>query len=682
MLTPIVFDNSTVAHLSQVHHNSRLVALSLLLALTSSCAAFLMAHINRQAAALSHRRVSLLCSSLVLGLGIWSMHFIGMLAMDRPPPISYSLLGTGVSIACGIGTAWFTLWSLQQQPLSNQRIVSSSLLVSLGLTAMHYIGIASMPLPDKVAFQFPWAFASFAAGLAFVLGAFMTQRWICHRKAATTRWYQRCLPALLMTAAISSMHYGSMHALRIAENSPPGNTSAVHGLYINDNHALALIIAALALGLFLVLGLLNAILRYRDLWRAVSVRDARLNATVETAADGVITIDEKGIVQDFNAAAQRIFGYSRDEVIGHNISMLMPSPLAEQHNGHLLKHIGQPNKPITVNGREVVGLRKDGRHVPLQMTIGKALTTSGTLFVGFLQDISERKRTDAQLRIAASVFQHVKEGVAIVDANHNISDVNPAFERMMEKSREQCIGVGLESFYEDADGSEDMSKLWQTVATQHYWQHEIMLMRSNRTMWMQRLSISAVLNEFQRPHHFIAVISDVSVRTEPDLTLLHTELHDRETSLPSEKLFMDRLSNSLLTARQKSNHVGVAIIQLIPYPTPASQPKVHNYGSVLRQLSQLLQHQLRSTDTLARIGEDQLALLLLGIKDAQSFGARMQALSESIRAAQVNYDKFEIKELKLGFISTLQFRGTATELMELAVEELSATGSSFNSLLH
>ncbi len=126
--------------------------------------------------------------------------------------------------------------------------------------------------------------------------------------------------------------------------------------------------------------------------------------------------------------------------------MLMPSPLAEQHDAHLLKHVGHPEKAITVTDREVLGKRKDGRHVPLHLAIGKASTPSGILFVGVsAKIISARKRTDAQLRIAASVFQHVREGVAIVDADHNISDVNPAFLRLMEKSREACVGQAFRS---------------------------------------------------------------------------------------------------------------------------------------------------------------------------------------------------------------------------------------------
>ena len=89
---------------------------------------------------------------------------------------------------------------------------------------------------------------------------------------------------------------------------------------------LALIVAFVSLLVVVVLGLASTILRYRDLWQAVAIRDARLAAMINTASHGVITINAQGLLQDFNPAAQQIFGYSRDEVLGRNVSMLMPSP--------------------------------------------------------------------------------------------------------------------------------------------------------------------------------------------------------------------------------------------------------------------------------------------------------------------------------------------------------------------
>lgn len=677
MLGPFVFDDmshSSITQFAHVHHNVGLVLLSLSVAFISCCAAFYMAQTNRQTVALSHRRVSLLCASMVLGLGIWSMHFIGMLAMDLPMPVGYDGVLTVASILPGIAAAWLALHLLQTEHPSNARIVASGLVVGIGIVAMHYSGIAAMQMADaRMRFHLPLFALSAGMGLALAVLALGAQHWVAHRHP----WYWRLLGPAIMTVAIASMHYISMLALRIEQHGAPAPLLAQTPQLVSDQH-LPFAVAAMAGGVLVVFGLANALLRYRDLWQAMAARDARLHAMIETVDEGFISIDAQGTVQDFNSSAQRIFGYDKTEVIGRNISMLMPSPLAEQHDSHLERHVGKPDKAIAINGREVLGKHKDGRHVPLQLSVGKAMTPAGTIFVGYLKDISARKRTDAQLRIAASVFQHMREGVAIVDANHNISDVNPAFLRLMEMSNAQCIGAPLEQLYENADLPPDMSQLWKTVATQQYWQSEVTFTRADGKLWLQRLSISPVLNELQRPHHFIAVISDVTERQGSDAMLPQAALHDSATGLPGPKLFMERLNHSVLTARRTSTHLGIALVKVLPLPTPAMQPNPSQMDLALRLLAPQLLQQLRSTDTLARSGNDQLALLLPGIQDAQALAVLMQRLQQALQSCHAEHAQYGIRSLQLGHASTLLSSLNASALMadaQAALHTLEADSS-------
>lgn len=89
-------------------------------------------------------------------------------------------------------------------------------------------------------------------------------------------------------------------------------------------------------------------------------RDARIRAILETTVDGIITIDEQGRIESFNPAAERLFGYSAAEVIGQNVSRLMPSPYREAHEPYLARYLATGEKKIIGIGREVVGLHKDG----------------------------------------------------------------------------------------------------------------------------------------------------------------------------------------------------------------------------------------------------------------------------------------------------------------------------------
>lgn len=664
MLDLLIFDaSSTAADLQSTSHDASLVALSLAVAFSSSCAAFSIAQANRQASKASLRYLALLCASLVLGLGIWAMHFIGTLAMTRHPPISYNLPWTALSILPGLGAAGLAMWTLQAPRPSNARLVASGCLVGLGIASMHYSGMTAMDLPWYLLFDGP-LLLSLLGGLVFSVAALALHRRL-HSQTAPKRgpWY--CAPAALLTVAMASMHYLSMQSLRLAHASAhPGAEPQLMP------ETLALIVASVSLLVVVVLGLSSSILRYRDLWQAVAIRDARLAAMINTSSHGVITINAQGLVQDFNPAAQQIFGYSRDEVLGRNVSMLMPSPLSEQHDAHVQKHINQPDKPISTHRREVLGLHKDGRLVPIELTIGKAQTPSGTIFVSYLQDISERKRTDAQLRIAASVFQHVREGVAIVDANHNISDANPAFLRLMEQTRDSCIGKPLEALYENADLPPDTGTLWKTVATEHYWQDEITLTRRDSSTWVLRLSISPVLNELQRHQHFIAVASHVTERPGLEAQLPHDGRHDPATGLPSPQLFMARLGRLLQLSHRQSTFVGVAVIQLSPQATAAQ------HDAAMAWLAQWLPQQLRSPDTLARWQDHQLALALPGIQDPAAWLHMTQRLAQTLVEAQPQCQPYGIQSLQLGCSCTLVPVGSAADLVERAQAELQPLAAS------
>jgi PAS domain S-box-containing protein len=130
---------------------------------------------------------------------------------------------------------------------------------------------------------------------------------------------------------------------------------------------------------------------------AVRQREVYLEGIVSVAVDGIITIDEHGVVQLFNSAAERIFGYIAMEVIGRNISLLMPEPHAFEHDDYLQPYLLTGECKIIGIGREVQGRRKDGRLIPLELGISSVRQGLSQLFVGILRDISDRKAAELAL---------------------------------------------------------------------------------------------------------------------------------------------------------------------------------------------------------------------------------------------------------------------------------------------
>jgi two-component system, LuxR family, sensor kinase FixL len=128
-----------------------------------------------------------------------------------------------------------------------------------------------------------------------------------------------------------------------------------------------------------------------------TVSDVQLASVLDTAVDGIIVIDEAATILMFNKACERIFGYEAAEVVGRNVSMLMPSEHAIQHNGYVdaFKNTGQRRAIGT--GREVRGRRKDGLLFPLDLSVGEANTPAGRQFIGILRDITARVEDERRL---------------------------------------------------------------------------------------------------------------------------------------------------------------------------------------------------------------------------------------------------------------------------------------------
>jgi two-component system, LuxR family, sensor kinase FixL len=137
------------------------------------------------------------------------------------------------------------------------------------------------------------------------------------------------------------------------------------------------------------------------------LREAHIKSVLDTVPDAMIVIDARGIIQSFSAAAERQFGYRPDEVIGKNVSMLMPSPYREQHDGYLERYLRTGERRIIGVGRVIVGERKDGSTFSMELSVGEAKSGGDRYFTGFIRDLTERQNTEARLHELQSELVHI-----------------------------------------------------------------------------------------------------------------------------------------------------------------------------------------------------------------------------------------------------------------------------------
>jgi len=130
---------------------------------------------------------------------------------------------------------------------------------------------------------------------------------------------------------------------------------------------------------------------------ALNDREKRLQAILDTAVEGIVTIDERGFIESINAAGEKIFGYNACELIGKNISALMPSPNSQRHDGYISNYLHSGQAKVIGIGREVSGLRKDGTIFPMDLSVSEVKLADRRLFTGIVRDITERKQLEKQM---------------------------------------------------------------------------------------------------------------------------------------------------------------------------------------------------------------------------------------------------------------------------------------------
>lgn len=179
--------------------------------------------------------------------------------------------------------------------------------------------------------------------------------------------------------------------------------------YFNVNRADPVDASVFNLVLFIVVGATIALLggmlhQARIEWAAIRTtlqrREGHLKSILDTVPDATIVIDPDGTMTSFNRAAVRQFGYQPEEAIGRNVSMLMPAPYREQHDGYLHRYLTTGERRIIGIDRVVVGRRKDGSTFPMRLAVGETRTDGKISFTGFIRDLTERQESEARLNAA------------------------------------------------------------------------------------------------------------------------------------------------------------------------------------------------------------------------------------------------------------------------------------------
>ncbi len=310
---------------------------------------------------------------------------------------------------------------------------------------------------------------------------------------------------------------------------------------------------------------------------------------------------------EVNQGAQRNLGYSWEE-----LEAMSPLDIKRDFDRAQFEALLAPLRrgEVSMQAFETEHTRKDGSRYPVAVQLQYSDAESPPVFVGMVQDISKRKQDEAELRLAASVFENTHEGIMVTDIRGVILRVNQAFCEITGYRSEEVVGMTPLQLRPRQQGDDFYREILEAVDKNGFWQGEAWSRRKNGEIYPQWLSISSVRNEAGEVMRYIGIFSDITEKKLSEDRIHRLAHYDVVTELPNRALFMERLSQAVIQAERHHCSLAVLFLDLDGFKLINDTLGHHAGDQVLQQVAKRLLEQVRKGDTVARLGGDEFVLLL------------------------------------------------------------------------
>lgn len=370
-------------------YNLPLVALSILVAVFSASVALDISSRLKYAKNVSHLRW-ITAGAFILGLGIWSMHFIGMLAFHLPVEVSYHFGLVLLSIVPAVVSCAIAFYLISKPSVTWRNLFTGAFFISAGIVSMHYLGMGAMRMDAMISYDpLMWALSALIAFAASFIGLAL----LFYIPNVPRFHWRKLAGAVLIGLAVSGMHYTGMAA---ADFSQMDHSAVGHSAPFSVNSTL--LAYGIGGGMLMLFVLTLASVRSdRRLEMQSEESEMKFQSVIESAKDAIIVADFQGAIVQWNQGAETIFGYSEKEILGRNISVIIPDRFKEAHNKGMEAYRKTREPHVIGSTVELTGSRKDGSEFQLEMSVGTWETEKGVFFSSIIRDITERKASEDKI---------------------------------------------------------------------------------------------------------------------------------------------------------------------------------------------------------------------------------------------------------------------------------------------
>jgi len=243
----------------------------------------------------------------------------------------------------------------------------------------------------------------------------------------------------------------------------------------------------------------------------LSTANTKLQRFFDNAPDAIISIrGEDRTVTFFSRGAEKMFGYSADEVIGRNVNMLMPEPYHSNHEQYVKNYLETGKKKIIGVIRHEKAKRKNGEIFEIDLSVSEVVTPTGRIFNGIIRDISLQAKTDREMKKLSNAVEQSEDSIVITDLSGTIEYVNPAFERKTGYSAAEAIGNNPRILKSGKHPKEFYESLWATLLNGDIWRGELINRKKSGELFYEQATISPVKDDTGRITHFVAMKNDIT----------------------------------------------------------------------------------------------------------------------------------------------------------------------------
>ena len=327
--------------------------------------------------------------------------------------------------------------------------------------------------------------------------------------------------------------------------------------------------------------------------------------------------------------AKNNLGYSAEELLQLTPLDIKPSFTRERFEALLAPLRDGQQQTLLF---ETVHRRKDGTTYPVEIRL-QFMPGTHPVFLAIIQDISARKRAEAELRIAAIAFE-TEEGVMVTDARSVILRVNRAFTRITGYTAEEAVGQTPSLLKSGRHDAAFYAATWESIKRSGVWQGEIWDRRKDGEVFPEHLTITAVKGDDGEVTHYVATLHDISERKLAEEQIYDLAFHDALTHLPNRRLLNDRLTQAMAASKRSGCYAALMFMDMDNFK-PLNDAHGHGAGDLLLvEVARRIGACVREADTVARFGGDEFVVILSELDTGRAESAAQASIvAEKIRAA-------------------------------------------------